>query len=181
MNYFSVIDQNNQINCLLHFHPRFTFEISHSAVMISYQNSSSQCMNFKRRGLVWKSVAILFSLQCKNRPVLEIQTQKCHEIWTGLSRKSYFIFVLQVLSQKRQLDVKNCSLISMILSNFPRNVNYCYCYYQLRQQCRLAIMTSKRSIWNNSLSENHCWKCNKCIYHMTVTLFSEITHVIKII
>ena len=61
LNYFSVIDQNNQINCLLHFHSCFTFEFSHSAVMISCQNSSSQCMNFRRRGLVWKSVAILFS------------------------------------------------------------------------------------------------------------------------
>ena len=35
----------------------------------------------------------------------------------------------------------------MILSNFPRNVNYCYCYQQ-RQQRRQAIMTSKRSKWN---------------------------------
>ena len=93
VNYFSVFDQNNQINCLLHFHPYFTFEFSHSAVMISYQNNSTQCMNFKRHSLVWKSVAILFSLQCKNHPVLEIQTQKCHESWTGLSRKSYLIFV----------------------------------------------------------------------------------------
>ena len=74
--------------------------------MISYQSSSSQYMDFKRRGLVWKSVSILFSLQYKNHPVLEIQTQKCHESWTRLSRKSYFIFVLQVLSQKRQVDVK---------------------------------------------------------------------------
>ena len=62
----------------------------------------------------------------------------------------------------------------MILTNFPRNVNYCYCFYQLRHQLRLAIMTSKRSKWNNSLGElsiiihweisvNHCWKCNKSI------------------
>ena len=57
VNYFSLIDQNNQINCLLHYHPCFIFEFQHSVVMISYQNSSSQCMNFKRRGLVWKSVA----------------------------------------------------------------------------------------------------------------------------
>ena len=38
--------------------------------------------------------------------MLEIQTQKCHGSWTGLSRKSYFIFVLQVFLQKCQLDVK---------------------------------------------------------------------------
>ena len=39
--------------------------------------------------------------------MLEIQTQKCHESWTGLSRKSNFIFVLQVLPKKKsQMDVK---------------------------------------------------------------------------
>ena len=36
--------------------------------------------------------------------MLEIQTQKIPQ--TGLSRKSYFIFVLQVFPQKRQMDVK---------------------------------------------------------------------------
>ena len=79
---------------------------SHSAVMISYQNSSSQCMNFRRRCLVWKIICHLVSLQCKNHPVLEIQTQQCHESWTGLSRKSYFMLALQVFPQKHQLDVK---------------------------------------------------------------------------
>ena len=38
--------------------------------------------------------------------MLEIQLQQCHESWTGLSRKSYFIFALQVFPQKHQLDVK---------------------------------------------------------------------------
>ena len=116
-------------------HPCFTFEFSHSTDMISYQNSSSQCMNFKRRGLVWKSVAILFSLQCKNHPVLEIQTQKCHESWTQLSRKSYFKFVLKVLSQKHQLEVKiavwfpwfyqifrKTSTIVIVVTNYVSNV-----------------------------------------------------------
>ena len=76
------------------------------------------------------------------------------------------------LCSKTPTGRENCSLISIILSNFPRNVNYCYCCYQQRQQRRLAIMTSKRSKWNNSLGElsiiihgeisvNHCWKCNK--------------------
>ena len=41
-----------------------------------------------------------------NHPVLEIQTQQCHESRTRLSRKSYFIFVLQVFPQKCQMDVK---------------------------------------------------------------------------
>ena len=92
VNYFSVIDQNNQINCLLHFHPYFTFEFLHSAVMISYQNSSSQCINFKRRGLVWKSDAILFSLQCKNHPVLEIQTQKMSRKLNWITKKIILFF-----------------------------------------------------------------------------------------
>ena len=42
----------------------------------------------------------------QNHPVLEIQTQQRHGIWTGLSRKPYFIFALQVFHKKRQLDVK---------------------------------------------------------------------------
>ena len=79
------------------------------------------------------------------------------------------------LSSKMPTWCENCRLISMILSNFPRSVNYYYFCYQQRQQRRLAIMTSKRSKWNNSLGElsiiihweisvNHCWKCNKMIY-----------------
>ena len=99
VNYFSEIDQNNKINCILHFHSSFSFNFSHSAIMISYQNSSSQCMDFRRRGLLWKSVTILFSLM-QNHHVLEIQTQQCLKSRTGLSRKSYFIFVLQVFPQK---------------------------------------------------------------------------------
>ena len=47
------------------------------------------------------------------------------------------------LSSKTPTRRENCSLISIILSIFPRNVNYCYCCYQQRQQRRLAIMTSK--------------------------------------
>ena len=50
--YFSAIDQNNKINCLLHFRSCFYFELSHSAIVISYQNRSRQCMNLRRRGLV---------------------------------------------------------------------------------------------------------------------------------
>ena len=185
MNYFSVIDQNNQTNCLLHIHSCLTFEFSHSTVMIFYQNSSSQCMNFRRRGLVWKSVAILFLLKCKTHPVLEIQTQQCHESWTGLSRKPYFIFALQVFPQNTPTGRENCSLISMILSNFPRNVNCCYCCYQQRQQRRLAILTSKCSKWNNSFGEksiiihweisvNHCWKCNKSLINIGVCRYRSL-------
>ena len=76
------------------------------------------------------------------------------------------------LSSKTPIGRENYSLISIILSKFSRNVNYYYCCDQQRQQRRLAIMTSKRSKWNNSLGElsiiihweisvNHCWKCKK--------------------
>ena len=112
--------------------------------MISYQNSSSQCMNFKRRGLVWKSVVILFSLYSKNHPVHEIQTLNLNWIF----KKIIFNICVAGLTSKMTTGRENCSLISMILSNFPRNVNCCYCCYQLRQQRRLAMMTSKRSKWN---------------------------------
>ena len=157
---FFVFDQNNQINCLLYFRACFTFEFSHSAVMIIYQYSASQCMNFRRYGLVWKSVATLFSLHCKNHHVLEIQTQQCLESWTGLSRKSYFIFVLQVFPQKRQLDVK-------IAVWFPW-------FYQIFRKTLIIVIVLTNKVsnvkmlkWNNSLGDlliiihwqisvNHC-------------------------
>ena len=108
--------------------------------------------------------------------------QKSSRAWntdTTMSRKLNWIIkkiILYIcvagLSSKTPTGRENCSLISMILLNFPRNVNYCYCCYQKRQQRRLAIMTSKRSKWNNLLgnlsiiihweiSVNHCWKCDK--------------------
>ena len=152
MNYFSVIDQNNQRNCLLHYYFCFTFEFLRSAVMISYQNSSSQCMNFRRRGLVSKSVAILFSLECKNHPVLEIQTQQCPRKLNWIIKKIVLYICVAGLTSKTPIGRDNCSLIAMILSNFPRNVSYCYCCYQQRLQRRIAIMT-KRSKWNNSLGK----------------------------
>ena len=74
----------------------------------------------------------------------------------------------------------------MILSNFPRTVNHCYFCYQLRQQRRLTMMTSKRSKWNNSLGElsiifhweisvNHCWKCNNFEFlHSAVMISYQI-------
>ena len=101
---------------------------------------------------------------------------------TTMSRKLNWIIkkiILYIcvtgLYSKTPTGRENCSLISMILSNFPRNANCCYCYYQQRQQRGLAIMTSKRSKWNNSLGElsiiihreisvNHRWKCNKPLY-----------------
>ena len=51
--------------------------------------------------------------------------------------------MLQFLPQKRQLDVK------FAVHDFIK-IYFCY---QLRQQRRLAMMTSKRSKWNNSLGE----------------------------
>ena len=117
VNYFSVIDQNNQINCLLYFHSCLTFEFSHSTVMIPYQNSSSQCMNFRKRGLVWKSVAILFSLECKNHPVLEIQTQQCDEL-NWIIKKIILYICFAGLISKTSTGCENYSLISMIYIRF---------------------------------------------------------------
>ena len=83
--------------------------------------------------------------------MLEIQTQKCHESWTGLSRKSYFIFVLQVLPQKRQLKI--AVWFPWFYQNFRETAAIVIVVYQLRQQRCLAMTTSKRSKWNNSLGE----------------------------
>ena len=152
-NYFFVIGQNNKIYCSLSFSHILPFSFHIQPLWFSYQNSSSQCMNFRRRGLVWKSVAILFSLSYKNHHLLKIQTQQRLESRTGLPRKSNCIFFVAGLSSKTPTEHATCSLISMILSNFPQNVNYCFCCYQQRQQLCLAIMTSKRSKWNHSLGE----------------------------
>ena len=117
-----------------------------------------------------------------SRHLVFILMQKSSCAWntdTTVSRKLNWIIkkiILYIcaagLSSITPNERENCSLISMILSNFPRSVNYCYCCYQQRQQRRLAIMTSKRSKWNDSLGElsiiiyweisvSHCWKCNK--------------------
>ena len=73
----------------------------------------------------------------------------------------------------------------MILSNFCKTL-IIVIVYQQRQQRRLAIMTSERSKWNNSLGEfrlsiiihwqisvNYCRKCNKCIYLATHLITSH--------
>ena len=122
--------------------------------MISYQNTKIVPVSAWISGGVVKfenQTPSCFHFNAKTHSVHEIQTQQSPESKTGISRKSYFMFVLQVFPQKRQLQ--NCSLISIILSNSPQNVNHCYCCYQQRQQRRLAIMTSKCSKWNNSLGE----------------------------
>ena len=123
-----------------------------------------------------------FSLKINRQLTDFTLMQKSYCAWntdTTMSRKLNWIIKKIILyicvagfSSKTPTGRENCSLICMILSNFPRNINYCYCCYQQRQQRRLAIMTSKCSKWNNSLSElsiiihweisaNHCWKCNK--------------------
>ena len=76
--------------------------------------------------------------------VKNLHNNNNQESRTGLSRRSYSIFVLQFLSSKMRTRHENCSLISIILSNFTQNVNYCYCCYQ-RQECHIAITTSKGS------------------------------------
>ena len=58
-------------------------------------------------------------------------------------QENHTLFCVAGLTSKTPTGCENCSLLSMILSNSLRNVSYCYCCYQLRQQRRLAIMTSK--------------------------------------
>ena len=143
MNYFSAIDQNKQINCLLHFHSCFTFEFSHSAVMIFYQNCS----------LVHQFQEAWFSLKI-SRHLVFILIQKSSSAWntdTTMSRKLNWIIkkiILYIciagLSSKTPTGRENCSLISMILSNFPRNVNSCYCCWNkvsnvAQQLCRQNV------------------------------------------
>ena len=103
-----------------------------------------------------------FSLKIRHHLVFTLM-QKSSCAWntdTKMTQKLNWIFkkiILYIciagLTSKTPTGRENCSLISMILSNFPRNVNYCYCCYQLCQQRRLAIMMSKRLKWNNSLDE----------------------------
>ena len=103
--------------------------------MISYQNSSSPCMNFKRCGLVWKSVAILFHFNAKIILCLKYRHKNVTKVELDYQEKSYFMFVLQVLPQKRQLDVKiavwfpwfyqifrEMSAIVIVVTNYVRNV-----------------------------------------------------------
>ena len=132
-----------------------------------------------------------FSLKISRHLVFTLM-QKSSCAWntdTTMSRKLNWIIkkiILYIcvagLSSKTPTGHENCSLISMILSNFPRNINYCYCCYQQCQQCCLGIMTSWRSKWNNSLGElsiiihweisvKYCWKCNK--YQITLSIGTD--------
>ena len=54
VNYFSVIDQSNYINCLLHLNPYFTFETLIITFKISYWNVISKLVNFWGPGFVLK-------------------------------------------------------------------------------------------------------------------------------
>ena len=114
---------------------------------------------------------VVFTLMQKSSCAWNTDTKMSRKL-NWIIKKIILYICVADLTSKMPTGHENCSLISMILSNFPRNVNYCYCCYQLRQQRRLAIMMSKCSKWNNSLCElsiiihweiavNHCWKCNK--------------------
>ena len=101
---------------------------------------------------------IILCLKYRHRNVtkLELDYQENHTLY--LFWRSFL--------KKKPNGRENCSLISMILSNFSRNVNYCYCCCRQRQQRRLAIMTSKRSKWNNSLEYNSLINLSKSLLKM---------------
>ena len=143
VNYFSVINQNNQMNCLLHFHPCFTFDFLHSAVMISYQNSPSQwwissgvvyfenqppsCFHFNAK------IILCLYYRHNNVTKVELYYQENHTFylfagltWTWKLYSDFYDFIK--FSAKRQL----------LLLLLPATS---------------ATMTSKRSKWNNLLGE----------------------------
>ena len=117
----------------------FYFWIFKSAVMISYQNSSSQWMDFRRRGLVWKSIAILFHFNTKiilclkymhnNVTKVELDYQENHTLyfccksflknakWTWKLQSDFHDFIK--FSAKRQLLLLLLPITSAILpSNY---------------------------------------------------------------
>ena len=139
-------------------------------------------MNFRRRGLVWKSVAIFFFFLVQKSSCAWDTDKQCHESWTGLSRKSYSVFALQVFPKKRQLDVK-IAVWSPWFYQIVRETTLLLLLLQQRQQRRLAIMTSKLSKWNNSLREisvNHCWKCNKTVLFNYILVHKVIYYTIAV-
>ena len=138
-NYFSVIYQNNKIKCLLHFHSCFTFEFSLLAVMISYQKSSSQCMNFRRRGLVWNQSPSCFHFNEKlilclkyrnnNATKVELDYQENHTLylrccrsflknasWTWKVQSDFHDFIK--ISAKRHLLLLLLPMSSTLPSNY---------------------------------------------------------------
>ena len=111
--------------------------------------------------------------------------QQCHESYTGFSRKSYFIFALQVFPQK------NASLTWKLQSDLHDFIKF----FAKRQLLLLLLPTTsatspsnydvKMFEMNNSLGElsiiihweisiNHCWKCIYDVIHwITATSYDK--------
>ena len=166
VNYFSVIDQNNQINCFLHFHPCFTVEFSHSAVMISYQNIVPVSAWISRGVVKFKSQSpSCFHFNAKSILCLKYRHKMSRKLNWIIKKIILYIWFAGLTSKTPWTWKLQSDFHAMILSNFLRNVSYCYCWYRQRQRRRLSIMTSKRSKWNISLSKS-LWKFNKAQYYL---------------
>ena len=91
---FFVIDQNNKINCLLHFYSCLLLNFH---IQLDFLPKQFQSVHeFQEAWFSLKISRQLVFILSKNHPVLEIQTQQCLESRTGLSRKSYFIFLRNI-------------------------------------------------------------------------------------
>ena len=145
VNCFSIIDQNNKINSLLHFHSCFSFDFYIQPLwfpikivpvsawisegVLYFENQSPSCFHFNAK--------IIMCLKYRHNNVSKAGLDYQENNTVYLCCRSY-------------LKNANWTWKFQWLSKFPQNVNYCYCY-QKRQQRHLSIMTSKCSKWNNAL------------------------------
>ena len=118
VNYFSVIDQNNQINCLLHFHLCFTFEflwfptkiVPVSAWISTWRrglNHSLSCFHFTAK------IILCLKYRHKNVTKVELDYQENHTLclcWRSYLKNANWTWKLQSdfhdfikFSAKRQL------------------------------------------------------------------------------
>ena len=146
----------------------FYLWISHSAVVHEFQGGVGGGGGGEGCSLIWKSFAILFSLKCKNHPMLEIQTQQCHESSLELLRKSYFIFDCRCF-------LKNANWTWKLLSDFHDFIKFSAKRQPLLLLLPITSATSPsnydikmfemksfiRWIIHWQTSVNHCLKCDK--------------------
>ena len=100
VSYLSVIDQNNNINCLLHFYSCFSIEFSHSAVMIfptkivpvsawisggvvEFENQPPSCFQFNAK------IIMCLKYRHNNVPKVELEYQEYHTCTLYLCCRSF--------------------------------------------------------------------------------------------
>ena len=127
--------------------------------MITSQNSASQYTNFRRRGLVWKSVAILFSLQCK--------------------KSSYAWNIDITMSRNLNWIIKKIMLCICFAGPSSTGCENCiavwlpWLYQIFRETSTIVIVVTNKVATSPSnydvktfeiywlISVHHCWKCEK--------------------